>query len=63
MLLQTDGEKIYLLPAWPKGWNCSFRLHAPARTVVEGRVVGGKLTELKVTPEERRKDVQITVIP
>ena len=32
-------------------------------TVVEGRVVGGKLTELKVTPEERRKDVQITVIP
>ena len=26
MLLQADGDKIYLLPAWPKTWNVSFKL-------------------------------------
>ncbi|MDR3218970.1 MAG: DUF5703 domain-containing protein [Dysgonamonadaceae bacterium] len=57
MLMQTDGEKIYLLPAWPKDWNVSFKLHAPYQTTVEAKVVNGEITELKVTPESRRKDV------
>lgn len=35
MLMQTVGDKIYLLPAWPKEWNVSFKLHAPGNTVVE----------------------------
>jgi len=59
MLLQTDGEKIYLMPAWPKDWNAEFKLHAPYRTVIEGRVAGGNVTDLRVTPESRRKDVVI----
>lgn len=59
LLLQTDGREIYLLPAWPRDWDCEFRLHAPYQTVIEGKVVGGKITELKVTPESRRKDVKI----
>ncbi|MCX6872595.1 MAG: DUF5703 domain-containing protein [Verrucomicrobia bacterium] len=25
MLLQSDGQKIYVLPAWPKNWDVSFR--------------------------------------
>ncbi|MBD0320245.1 MAG: hypothetical protein ICV87_07925 [Gemmatimonadetes bacterium] len=42
---QTDGRKIYLLPAWPQDWQASFKLHAPYNTVVEGKVVvtGGDL--------------------
>ena len=57
MLLFANGDKIELLPAWPKEWNVSFKLHAPRQTVVEAKVNNGRLTELKVTPASRRKDV------
>ncbi len=57
MLLQTDGKRIFLLPAWPKDWNADFKLHAPYQTVLEGQVRDGKLTELQVTPADRRQDV------
>ena len=59
MLLQTDGEKILLLPAWPTEWNADFKLNAPYNTTIEGRVVNGEVTDLRVTPEERRKDVVV----
>ncbi|MBM3860838.1 MAG: LamG domain-containing protein [Verrucomicrobia bacterium] len=59
MLMQTDFRKIYLLPAWPKHWDCEFKLHAPFQTVLTGRVRNGKVENLKVTPPERRKDVEI----
>ena len=59
MLMQCDGDTIRLAPAWPKDWNASFKLHAPKNTTVEGRVENGKVTDLKVTPESRRKDVVI----
>jgi len=57
MLLQTDGKRIFLLPAWPKDWNADFKLHAPRQTVLEGQVRDGKLTELEVTPADRRQDI------
>eukprot|EP01098_Paradermamoeba_levis_P002420 TRINITY_DN12810_c0_g1_i1.p1 TRINITY_DN12810_c0_g1~~TRINITY_DN12810_c0_g1_i1.p1 ORF type:complete len:311 (-),score=-21.16 TRINITY_DN12810_c0_g1_i1:68-1000(-) len=57
MLMQTDGKTIRLLPAWPSDWNVTFKLHAPYNTTVEGRVVNGKVEKLKVTPQERAKDV------
>ncbi|WP_343667640.1 DUF5703 domain-containing protein [Chitinophaga sp.] len=57
MLLQTDDRKIYLLPAWPKEWDVSFKLHAPYQTTVEAVVKGGKVISLKVTPAAREKDV------
>ena len=57
MILQSEGERIFLLPAWPRGWDVSFKLHAPRRTVVEGEVRGGRLTRLEVTPPERKVDV------
>ncbi len=56
MLLQYNGRTIYLLPAWPPAWDCQFKLHAPANTIVEGEVSGGKVTRLEVTPESRRKE-------
>ncbi|MHB9077277.1 MAG: DUF5703 domain-containing protein [Pirellulaceae bacterium] len=59
MLLQTDGAKIFLLPAWPAKWDVHFKLHAPYRTVVEGEYRGGKLVNLTVLPESRRSDVVI----
>ena len=57
MLLQFDGKKIMLLPAWPKGWDADFKLNAPFQTTVQGSVVGGKLTNLVVTPSKRMADV------
>jgi len=57
MLLQTDGRKILLLPAWPKNWDVAFRLHAPLQTVIEGEYRDGKLQSLSVSPESRRHDI------
>jgi len=57
MLMQYDGDRIFLLPAWPKEWDCDFKLHAPRNTIVEGRVVDGELKDLVVTPASRRADV------
>jgi alpha-L-fucosidase 2 len=57
MLMQTDGRKIMLLPAWPKDWEVDFKLHAPYRTVVSGHVKQGKVTKLSVKPADRRKDI------
>jgi hypothetical protein len=59
MLMQTDGKRIQLLPAWPGDWTADFKLHAPYETTVEGHVEGGKVTKLKVTPEERAEDVVV----
>ncbi|WP_347242731.1 DUF5703 domain-containing protein [Thermogutta sp.] len=57
MLLQKDGEKMFLLPAWPRDWSVRFRLHAPYRTVITGEYKDGQLVYLDVEPPERRKDV------
>ncbi len=59
MLMQVDGEKIYLLPAWPKEKDVHFKLHAPYKTTVEAIFKNGKLEMLKVIPESRRKDIII----
>ena len=59
MLLQYEGDRIFLLPAWPKEWNCDFKLNAPKNTTVEGRIVDGELKDLVVTPASRRADVVV----
>jgi alpha-L-fucosidase 2 len=59
MLMQTDGKRIQLIPAWPKDWTADFKLHAPHRTTVQGHVENGKVTNLKVTPASRAKDVVV----
>ena len=59
MLLQCEGRKILLLPAWPKSWDCDFKLHAPLQTTVEGHVEKGTISGLVVTPEARRADVVV----
>ena len=57
MLLQPVGEKILLLPAWPKSWDVSFKLRAPRNTIVECTYRRGKVERLVVTPESRRADI------
>ena len=59
MLMQVDDKKIYLFPAWPKEWDVHFKLHAPYNTTIEGTLKNGKVKNLKVIPEERKKDVVV----
>jgi hypothetical protein len=59
MLLASAGEKIFVLPTWPKAWDVSFKLYAPHKTIVECVYRSGKLEKLQVTPESRRADVEL----
>jgi hypothetical protein len=57
LAMQYDGDKIILAPAWPMDWRGYIKLNAPKNTTVEFKVYDGKITELKVTPASRRKDI------
>jgi alpha-L-fucosidase 2 len=59
MLMQCDGKRIQLTPAWPADWTADFKLHAPGNTTVEGHVQKGKLSNLRVIPASRTKDVVV----
>ena len=57
MLMQCDGDRITLLPAWPPAWAVDFRLRAPGNTTVEATVRGGVVERLVVTPAANRNRV------
>jgi hypothetical protein len=57
MLLQADGKKLFLLPAWPKDWDVHFKLYAPYNTTVECTLEDGVIKYLDVQPKSREKDV------
>ncbi|MDR1371619.1 MAG: DUF5703 domain-containing protein [Dysgonamonadaceae bacterium] len=59
MAVQEVGDKIYVLPAWPQSWDGSFKLHLRDCTVIKGAVKNGKVENIDITPEERKKDVVI----
>jgi hypothetical protein len=58
MLLQADGEKIFLAPAWPAGWEADFKLHAPGGATVEASIRNGKIENLNVTTTDGNKDYE-----
>lgn len=58
MLMQAIGDRILLLPAWPKEWDVKFKLHAPKNTAIECEVKNGAVIRMTVTPESRRRDVE-----
>jgi hypothetical protein len=58
-LMQCEGQKIMLFPAWLEEWDVNFKLHAPYETTVLGIYRNGKLESLEVYPESRRKDIVI----
>jgi hypothetical protein len=57
MLLQSDGKRIFLLPAWPEDWDVSFKLTATFNATVECAYRNGKVQSLNVTPASRRADI------
>lgn len=57
MLIQTNGNEIYLFPAWPKDWDVHFKLHVTGNTTVEAELVDGELINLTVLPASRTKDI------
>jgi alpha-L-fucosidase 2 len=57
MLMQCDGKRIQLAPAWPDDWTADFKLHAPRNTTVSGHIEHGKVTNLNVIPANRTTDV------
>jgi hypothetical protein len=61
MLMQCQGKKIVLLPAWPANWDADFKLNAPYQTTVQASVRGGVVVSLNVTPASRLADVVFTV--
>jgi len=58
MMIQTLGDSILLMPAWPKEWDANFRLHSTKRTIVEGTVKDG-VVDFQVYPPERKKFVKL----
>lgn len=48
MLLQESGDSIYLLPAWPKNWDVSFKLHLSGNRTVECIYKNGKIDKLYI---------------
>jgi hypothetical protein len=48
MLLQTNGDQLLTLPAWPKDWDVHFKLYAPYNKVVECKYINGEIKELNI---------------
>jgi len=61
MLVQYEGDKILLFPAWPKEWDVDFKLHVPGNTTLEVKLKNGKVEVLDVSPSSREKDVVVMI--
>lgn len=60
MLLQSDGENIYLLPAYPaENRNVSFRLAAKGGASVEAEIKNGELKKLKITAKSGKRNFNV----
>lgn len=56
MLVQTHGDAIYLLPAWPEGLDVQFRLWVEGGAAVDCRYQDGAV-QYRVTPQNGRRVV------
>jgi hypothetical protein len=56
MLLQTNENK-YSFSRMAERMERTFQTHAPGETTVEATLKNGKVTDLKVLPESRKKDM------
>ena len=57
MVLQSEGDRIFLLPAFPRIWNVTFKLRAAGNTIVEAEYVKGRRISLQVTPPSRAASI------
>ena len=55
MLIQYENDKVYLLPAWPKGWDVKFKVNAPNNTTIEGVYENGKMMKMETRPGEKNQ--------
>ena len=56
-IIDVVRRKVCFLTVYPINWDVDFKLRAPRQTVVEGKVRGGKVVTLRVTPPSRRRDI------
>ncbi|MDY7396321.1 glycosyl hydrolase 53 family protein [Aureibaculum sp. 2210JD6-5] len=56
MVLQTDGNDIRVLPAWPEEWQVDFKLYAPHNTVVSANYYKN-INKMDIFPGHRKEDV------
>jgi len=59
MAFQAEGDRLLVLPAWPKQWDVSFLLHGPRGTKVRCEYRGGKVEKLEVTPAGRGRGMKV----
>jgi hypothetical protein len=59
MLIQYEGDKVYMLPAWPKEWDVRFKVNAPNNTTIEGVYEDGKVIKVETTPNVNPNKIQI----
>lgn len=59
MLLQTPGNRLLLLPSWPRDWDVDFKLHAPNGTVVMCDYRDGKVINAEAFPKSRERDFSL----
>ena len=59
MLMQCDGDKVLVFPAWPDEWDVEFKLYAQDNTVVSGTRRDGVIEFLDVDTEEENLDVEV----
>jgi hypothetical protein len=58
MVLQNFDGKIYLLPAWPRNLDVSFKLWVEHRTFIEATYKRGKLS-YSISDKSREKDIVV----
>lgn len=61
MVMQVKGKRIYLLPAFPKKWDVSFRLHPDSTTTITAEYKNGSLAFLDVFPESEKARVTLCI--
>ncbi|HBE67372.1 MAG TPA: hypothetical protein DDW52_04410 [Planctomycetaceae bacterium] len=52
MVMQSIGNRIHLLPAWPEHWTVDFKLNAPSGVSVHGRKEAGQELVYELTGED-----------
>lgn len=60
MVMQVKGNNVYILPAFPKEWNVSFKLHPNSTTTIELEYKDGKIKKMDIYPEEEKNNIIIT---
>ncbi len=49
MLIRTERNQIYSVPAWPEKWEVEIKLHIPGYSFIEGSSTGKKGLKISET--------------